>query len=112
MYKKNGGVNMIKNKGFTLIEIMIVVAIIGVLAAIAIPRFLSTTDTARIRGCDANIVNINAQWELQELADGAYDTLANLLADTTYFPDGAPSCPLGDAYADSNSDNRVDAHGH
>ena len=35
-----------KNKGFTLVELAIVIVIIGVLAAVAVPRFLSTTETA------------------------------------------------------------------
>ena len=101
-----------RRKGFTLIEIMIVVVIIGILAVIAIPRYIQTTNDAKAKACLANIANINSQWETKYVATGAYGTLAALLADTDYFPDGAPTCPFGTAYADAGADNRVDAHSH
>jgi len=102
----------LRKKGFTLVEIMIVVAIIGILAAIAIPRYIQTTNDAKSRACTANIANINSQWETKYVATGAYGTLAVLLADTAYFPDAAPTCPFGTAYADADGDHRVDAHTH
>ncbi|OGB88092.1 hypothetical protein A3H38_03380 [candidate division WOR-1 bacterium RIFCSPLOWO2_02_FULL_46_20] len=101
-----------KKKGFTLIEIMIVVAIIGILAAIALPRYVQTSNDAKIKADNANIANINAQWETKYVSTGAYGTLAALTGSTTYFPDGAPTCPFGTAYADAGGDSRVDAHAH
>src|SRR5204862_5578809 len=58
-----------KKSGFTLVEIMIVVAIIGLLAAIAIPNFVKARTTSQANACINNLRQIDGakqQWALEQ----------------------------------------------
>ena len=57
-------------KGFTLVEIMIVVAIIGLLAAIAIPNFIKARDTALKNACIGNLKQIQGAIQLYAMDNG------------------------------------------
>ncbi|MGP8199377.1 MAG: type II secretion system protein [Limisphaerales bacterium] len=61
--------NVSRKSGFTLVEIMIVVAIIGLLAAIAIPNFVRARTTSQMDACINNLRLIDAakqQWALEQ----------------------------------------------
>jgi prepilin-type N-terminal cleavage/methylation domain-containing protein len=61
-------INTSRKAGFTLVEIMIVVAIIGLLAAIAIPNFVKARTTSQMNACINNLRQIDGakqQWALE-----------------------------------------------
>lgn len=67
------------SKGFTLVEIMIVVAIIAILAAVAIPNFVKYRKQSQATACIANLKQIQSAVEQMKLGGGALgtDTTAN-----------------------------------
>lgn len=108
-------VKRLLRKGFTLIEILFVVVVIGILAAVIIPRLTNTAAEARIAACDSNKANINTQVERWYFNNGSWpaNDLSDIGADDDYFPEGIPTCPVdGSAYALSGTTHRVTGHTH
>ncbi|MGI6454089.1 MAG: type II secretion system protein [bacterium] len=59
-------------KAFTLIELLIVVAIIGILAAIAVPNFLNAQVRAKIARCHSDMNTLSNAFEMYSLDNGRY----------------------------------------
>ncbi len=102
-------------KGFTLVELLVVVLILGALAAIAIPRISQSAETAKINACKTNVDLINSQIELYYANKGEWPKkLDDIVDDEDYFPDGPPKCPVDEdtAYSYDDKKHRVDEHDH
>lgn len=89
-------------KGFTLIEIMIVVLIIGILLAIAVPNFIKARETSRAKSCIANLKQIDAakeQWAMDnKKTTGDTPAWADLVGADKYIKGNQPACPSGGTY--------------
>ena len=104
---------MKNRKGFTLVELVIVVLIIAALAAIALPRISTSAATAKTSACNTNVQVINTQIELYKANGGNWPSaLTDVTGSTDYFPDGPPACPYGTAYTMDATTHRVAKHTH
>lgn len=99
-----------KETGFTLIEVMIVVLIIGILLNIATPGFISARESSRAKACVGNLKQIDSatqQWCMDKKKNAAnygtgptLDTTATTgLVGTSGYIRALPVCPSSGAYA-------------
>ena len=91
-----------RKNGFTLVEIMIVVVIIGQLAAIAIPNFVKARGTAQKNACINNLRQIDGAIQQYALENKKAATDTVLETDVTPYLKNSLACPAGGtAFLDS-----------
>ncbi|MHC4876513.1 MAG: type II secretion system protein [Planctomycetota bacterium] len=99
-----------RRSGFSLLELLAVVTILGIIAVVVIPRISVSADTAKQNAHKQNIAEINAAVERWYFEKGSYpkSDLSDIAADANYFPDGLPKNPLTDAAYKLNNKNRAE----
>ncbi len=101
--------NTHRHGGFTLIEIMIVVGIIGLLVAVALPNFIKSRATSQQNACINNLRQIGSaieQWAM-ETGQAAGAPPPNITTDLTPYiqlnsNSAVPTCPAGGTYTINN----------
>ena len=99
-------------KGFSLVELMVVVVIIGVLVAIAIPVYNRTTDKAEKGACHANQRMIEGAASQHAMNEGKSINEVKIDDLNEYFNNGTPKCPSGGTYDIENGKASCTAEGH
>ncbi len=98
---------------FSLMELIAVVTILGVIAALVLPRVITNLDDAKEKTCNHNRTEINITVERYYIHNDEWpdDDLSDIGADEDYFPDGLPACPVsGQSYRLDPTTHRVVGH--
>jgi len=99
-----------KKWGFSLLELLAVVTILGIIAAIIVPRVTVSSATAKQRVRDHHKATINSAVERYYVNTGGWpaNDLSDIGADINYFPSGIPANPVDNsAYTLNATTKRV-----
>ncbi|MFK3937229.1 competence type IV pilus major pilin ComGC [Alkalihalobacillus sp. NPDC078783] len=81
-------------KGFTLVEMLVVLMIISILLLIAIPNMTKNNEVANEKGCEATLKLLQSQVSVYQIEEGVAPSSIDDLLDGGYADQG--SCPNGD----------------
>lgn len=108
---KNNGLNKkAKRRGFSLLELLAVVTILGIIAVVVVPRISVSSAKAKTEADKQNKAEINSAVERWYFEKGSYpaDNLSDIGADPVYFPNGIPVSPVdGSTYSLNSTTKRV-----
>jgi prepilin-type N-terminal cleavage/methylation domain-containing protein len=89
-------------KGFTLVEIMIVILILGIIVSIAIPGFIQARQTGRKSSCLASLKQIETakeQWAMDNKKSNGDSVAFTDLVSLTLYLKSTPACPASGTYS-------------
>jgi prepilin-type N-terminal cleavage/methylation domain-containing protein len=99
-----------RRRGFSLLELLAVVTILGIIAAIIVPRVTVSSSTAKTKVRDHHKATINAAVERYYVDNNSWpaNDLSDIGVNANYFPDGVPTNPVdGSAYTLNATTHRV-----
>jgi general secretion pathway protein G len=85
-----GGFTVGNSKGFTIIEILVVIVILGILGTLLVPKFLDKPDEARVTKATLDIKAISSSLKIYKLENGFYPTTDQGLEALIKQPDTEP----------------------
>ncbi|MBD7935876.1 MULTISPECIES: competence type IV pilus major pilin ComGC [Cytobacillus] len=89
--------NINNEKGFTMIEMMIVLLVISVLLIITIPNITKNQSAINEKGCSAFTKMVQSQVQSYELANNKLPESLDVLVTEKYLNEGETTCPTGEA---------------
>lgn len=105
---------MFKKTGFSLVELLVVLVIVGILVALILPNTLNAIKQANTKECASNIRSIDTATQMYYTENRAWP--ADVAALASVFPDNTtPVCPFSVAYAlvgDAANGYKCDKTGH
>ncbi len=102
-------INYFRKAGFTLVEVMIVVAVIAMLAVIALPNFVKAREVSQRGACIANLRQIfgaKATWALETKQMATATPSDTDLFGTDKYVREKPQCPAGGTYTLGGADTK------